>query len=257
MMSVFILAGAIVALLLFEAVSPRTGKRPQKGPRWAANASLGLLGYGIGKVTLGAGLLGLATWAARNQLGLFALTPWPLWFEGVLAVIILDFALWAQHAAFHKLAFLWPLHRVHHSDDALDVTTAWRFHPGEIMLSLGLKAAVIIALGIPINVVVIFELILVISAMFNHAHMRIPRWLDRALSLAIVTPDMHRVHHGRDDRLDHRNYGFFLNIWDRVFKTHMEISAAQADALAMGTSAVPADRSPLKLLAQPFRRGKT
>lgn len=253
MTSTIILASAAILLLLLERLAPRVGPRPDMGLRWLANAALGAIGYAIGRFALGAGLLGLAHWASANALGLFPTLDWPLWLEAVLAIVALDFALWAQHALFHHLAILWPLHRVHHSDEALDVTTAWRFHPGEILLSLGVKAGVILALGIPLEVVAVFELILVISAMFNHANLRLPHWLDRFLSIAIVTPDMHRVHHGREGRLDHRNFGFFLNIWDRVFRSYHRVDSAKADALPLGTPGVPDDRSIVALLLQPFR----
>lgn len=252
MISTIILASAAVFLLLLERLTPRYGARPDMGLRWLANAALGAIGYVIGRFALGAGLLGLAYWAGQNGLGFFRAVGWPAWLEAVLAIVALDFALWAQHALFHHIAFLWPLHRVHHSDHALDVTTAWRFHPGEILLSLAVKAVVVIALGIPLQVVAIFEVILVVSAMFNHAHIRLPGWLDGVLSVAIVTPDMHRVHHGREGRLDHTNFGFFLNIWDRAFSCYHRIASAEADALPMGTPDVPDDRSLVALLMQPF-----
>jgi sterol desaturase/sphingolipid hydroxylase (fatty acid hydroxylase superfamily) len=253
MTSAIILVSAAIFLLLLERLTPRIGPRPGMGMRWFANAMLGGIGYGIGRFAVGAGLLGLAHWASANDLGVFPALDWPLWLEAVLAIVALDFALWAQHALFHHLAVLWPLHRVHHSDQALDVTTAWRFHPGETLLSLGVKAAVILALGIPLEVVAVFELILVMSAMFNHAHLRLPNWLDRCLSIAIVTPDMHRVHHGREGRLDHTNFGFFLNIWDKVFRCYKRVDPAMADALPLGTPDVPDDRSIIALLLQPFR----
>ncbi|MEO0412075.1 MAG: sterol desaturase family protein [Pseudomonadota bacterium] len=253
MVSVYILPGAIVAMLLWELVSPRTGARPERVKRWLANGALGIAAYVLGRSLVGAGLVGLALWSEQRGIGMLHLVDLPVWVEMALAIVLLDFVIWAQHAAFHAIPFLWPLHRVHHCDEALDVSTAWRFHPGEIILSLGVKALAVIAIGPSPLAIVAFALLLAISAMFNHAHIRLPVWLDRSLSLLIVTPDAHRVHHGLESGFDRTNYGFFLNLWDRAAGCYKRLPPAQTDALTLGSEGYAPDQSLARLLTQPFR----
>lgn len=255
MTATLILVAVIVMLLLAEMCLPRAGVRPAKGMRWVSNAFLGLAAYGFGRFVFGAGLVGLSLWADEAGIGVLHMWAIPSWLSLALSIVMLDFTLWAQHAVFHKVPWLWPVHRVHHSDDALDVTTAWRFHPAEIVISLGVKSLVIVGFGVPVAAIIVFEVVLAASAMFNHAHMRLPQWLDRALSILIVTPDMHRVHHGIEERLDRTNYGFFLNVWDRLSKTYRRMPQTDTDALQVGSDGAQASRTIPALLLQPF--GKT
>lgn len=252
--SIIVLLSGFAALLALERLIPRTGARPKRGSRWLNHAALGVSGYAIGRLAGSAGVIGIAAWSHGCGVGLLPLLDLPMWAQWAAAIILLDLVLWAQHALFHMVPWLWPLHRLHHSDDALDVTTAWRFHPGEIALSLGVKIVGVMALGVPPADVAAFEVLLALSAAFNHAHIRLPVWSDRALSILIVTPDMHRVHHARDGGLDRKNYGFFLNVWDKLFQTHLRIAPKGSDDLEVGNDAVPPGLSLGDLLKQPFGR---
>jgi len=168
--------------------------------------------------------------------------------------LILDFVIWAQHLVTHKIPLLWRLHQVHHADTDMDVTTAIRFHPIEIALSMLLKIGIVYALGPTAFAVILFEILLNGSAMFNHANIRLPQKLDRIVRLLIVTPDMHRVHHS-DIRAEHdSNYGFSLSIWDRLFGTYVAQPSKGHDAMTVGLRWQ--DARPLSLgwnLLLPFR----
>ena len=159
---------------------------------------------------------------------------WPLWIKVAASLLVLDFAIWAQHLASHKIPIFWRLHRVHHADRDVDVTTAVRFHPIEIALSMLWKIAVVVPLGAPTLAVLLFEVILNACAMFNHANIALPTWLDRALRLLIVTPDMHRVHHSVRFREHDSNYGFNLSVWDRLFRTYTAQPEAGHEGMTIG-----------------------
>lgn len=146
---------------------------------------------------------------------------WPVWIEITLAVLIFDLAIWAQHLVTHKVPLLWRLHPVHHADVDMDVTTAIRFHPFEIALSMLLKIGLVYLIGPAALAVVLFEVILNGTAMFNHSNIALPVWLDGALRRVLVTPDMHRVHHSVDRTEHDSNYGFSLSVWDRLFGTYI------------------------------------
>jgi sterol desaturase/sphingolipid hydroxylase (fatty acid hydroxylase superfamily) len=159
-------------------------------------------------------------YAESNGIGLLNQVEWPGWLKVVIALLTLDLAIWAQHLVSHKVPIFWRLHQVHHADRDIDVTTAIRFHPIEIGLSMLWKIVVVLAIGASPLAVFLFEVILNGCAMFNHANLALPRWLDGILRLFIVTPDMHRVHHSVLHREHDSNYGFNLSVWDRLFRTY-------------------------------------
>ena len=178
--------------------------------------------------------VGAATIAAQNGWGLMNLVALPTSIKIILAIILLDGAIYAQHVATHKIPLLWRLHKVHHADRDIDVTTGARFHPIEILISMLYKIVVVIALGAPAVAVFIFEVILNASAMFNHANWKMPQPLDKVLRLLIVTPDMHRVHHSVIHGETDSNYGFFLSVWDRLFGTYIPQPKAGHDEMVIG-----------------------
>lgn len=165
-------------------------------------------------------LVAVAAWAQHQQLGLFHWLAVPSWLACLISVVALDFAIYWQHVATHKIPLLWRMHKVHHADRDMDVTTAVRFHPFELLLSLAYKALVIVLLGAPIVSVIIFELLLFIGPAFNHSNLRLPSWLDKQLRWIIATPDVHRAHHSVHRDEQDTNYGFFLIWWDRLFNTY-------------------------------------
>jgi sterol desaturase/sphingolipid hydroxylase (fatty acid hydroxylase superfamily) len=162
-----------------------------------------------------------AFFAKEQGIGLLNQVDWPYWLKVAIALLVLDLAIWAQHLASHKLPIFWRLHQVHHADRDIDVTTAVRFHPVEIALSMLWKIVVVVPLGASPFAVFLFEVILNACAMFNHANIALPAWLDRFLRLFVVTPDMHRVHHSVFRSEHDRNYGFNLSVWDRLFGTYL------------------------------------
>ena len=164
--------------------------------------------------------IGAAADAKASGIGIFNLLEWPVGIEFVLSILILDFAIWIQHLITHKIPFLWRVHQVHHSDPEFDVSTAIRFHPIEIVLSMLFKVGLVYLLGPAVLAVLAFEILLNASAMFNHANIKISPKLERMLRFLIVTPDMHRIHHSIDRKEHDSNYGFALSIWDKIFGTY-------------------------------------
>jgi sterol desaturase/sphingolipid hydroxylase (fatty acid hydroxylase superfamily) len=162
----------------------------------------------------------------------------------VLGFLLLDLVIWVQHVAFHHSPWLWRLHRMHHADLAVDVTTGLRFHPFEILISLVIKMAVVLAFGISPVAVLAFEVVLNATSMFNHSYVRMPRWLDRIVRLVVVTPDMHRVHHLAERRETNSNFGFNLPWWDRLFGTYRVAPRAGHDGMTVG---LPDFRDPAEL----------
>jgi sterol desaturase/sphingolipid hydroxylase (fatty acid hydroxylase superfamily) len=218
LLRVAVTVGLLVLLGAAEALWPRRERRLPRLARWPSN--LGLIGIDQLAVRFLVPLAPVA-FAARWEGGLLHAVAWPAWAEVVVAVVLLDLAIYAQHVLFHRVPWLWRLHRVHHADPDLDVTSALRFHPVEILLSVGIKVGVIALTGASPVAVVAFELILNGMAMFNHANLALPRPLDAALRTLVVTPDVHRTHHSVRSDEKHTNFGFNLVIWDRLFGTYL------------------------------------
>ena len=215
--------GLFGALALAETVTPRRRLTFKRWGRWFTNWAISITNAvltGFLKALLGATAVLAALDAADLGVGLFNTLDWPVWLEILIVFVALDFAIWFQHVISHKIPILWRMHRVHHADRDFDVTTAIRFHPIEIGLSMLFKVALVYALGASVTAVILFEIVLNGAAMFNHANIRLPMEWDRRLRQIIVTPDMHRVHHSTDRREHDTNYGFNLSIWDRLFRTY-------------------------------------
>ncbi len=218
------------AMILLEALWPRRKRRHSRVKRWATNVGILISSYAtISLVTLVLANLLVpitallaAIYAQQLGFGLFNWLVWPLWIEWAIAFLVLDFVIWGQHWATHKIPVLWRLHRVHHADHDIDASTAIRFHPLEILFSIFVKAAAVMFLGADAVIVVIFEGVVNASALFNHANLKLPLWLDRIVRPIIVTPDMHRVHHSVDVGETNSNYGFALSLWDRLFGTYID-----------------------------------
>jgi len=234
-LSVFI--GLFALFALAETLAPRRVRTQKRSRRWVTNwgitiantVLLRLMAFALPLLAVGA-----AIDAQAQGWGLFNALTLPVWIEVVAAILILDFAIWAQHLITHKVPILWRLHRVHHADVDMDVTTAIRFHPVEIALSMILKIGLVYLLGPAAIAVILFEIILNGTAMFNHANIRLPLWLDAIVRRVLVTPDMHRVHHSVHRHEHDSNYGFALSIWDRMFGTYIAQPAAGHDAMEVG-----------------------
>ncbi|MFP5305365.1 MAG: sterol desaturase family protein [Gammaproteobacteria bacterium] len=223
--------------------------------RWPANFGLVVVDSLLLRLLLGAGAVGVALWAEQAAFGLFHWLAAPGWLAGVLSLLVLDVLIYFQHRAFHAVPLLWRLHRVHHSDLAFDATTALRFHPVEILLSMLIKMGAVALLGAPVWAVVTFEALLNGAAMFNHANLRIPARVDGWLRLFVVTPDMHRVHHSIYREETDSNFGFNVPWWDRVFGTYRPQPRDGHDAMRIGIPAFrePGEHTLWRLLGQPLR----
>ena len=253
-----IFLGLFALFACAEHLAPRRDRQHRRWDRWVTNIGITILNtLTLRALAIGLPLLavGAALDAQTKGWGLFNSIEWPSVLEAVLAILILDLAIWMQHLITHKVPVLWRLHRVHHADRDMDVTTAVRFHPLEIALSMVLKIGLIYLLGPSAVAVILFEIILNATAMFNHSNLRLPLWLDRALRWVLVTPDMHRVHHSAQRAEHDSNYGFALAIWDRVFGTYTAQPAKGHEQMTVGLQWQ--DRQPAKLgwsLLLPFRR---
>ncbi len=244
----FLLVFLSFALLeTFFQDNPRIFERKK---RWLGNLPMALIGNLILKVIFPVGLVGFCDFLEEKAWGLFNFFEVPL--ETLISYILLDFWIWFQHVLTHKFQLLWKLHRVHHSDVELDVSSALRFHPIEILFSILFKMIIIVLFGIKAEAIVIFEVVLNGMAIFNHANLSIPSKLERVLRFFIVTPQMHLIHHNKDRKFSDTNYGFNLSLWDRVFKTYTENQPNDAligQARFRGLD----DQKPLSLLLQPFK----
>lgn len=215
--------GLFLFFAILERIAPKTTLGHPIKARWITHFAITFVNtMALRLLSLALPLLaaGAALDAGHLGWGLFNLLNWPLWVEFILTLLILDFMIWAQHWATHKIPLLWRLHQVHHADVDFDVSTAIRFHPVEIALSMVLKIGIVYALGPMAWAVVVFEILLNGTALFNHANIALPVWLDKVLRWVIVTPDMHRIHHSVQRAEHDSNYGFALSIWDRLFMTY-------------------------------------
>ena len=229
--------GLFAVLAVLETLVPRRARVQARGARWMTNLSITVLNtLALRVVALALPLLavGAALDAQAMGWGLFNRLGWPVWVEMVLAVLALDLAIWAQHLLTHKVPLLWRFHRMHHADRDMDLTTALRFHPVEIAGSMGLKIGLVYLLGPSAWAVLLFEVILNGTAMFNHANLRLPPRVDAAVRLVLVTPDMHRVHHSVHRHEHDSNYGFALSVWDRLFGTYRPQPEGGHDAMTVG-----------------------
>jgi sterol desaturase/sphingolipid hydroxylase (fatty acid hydroxylase superfamily) len=211
-------------MALFELASPRLLRDEMAGAlrsrRWFANLGVLVVSSVVLRLVFPLAAVGTAVWAQTKGIGLFPMLALPAWLAGIAAFVVLDFAVWLEHVASHKVPLLWRIHRMHHTDTGFDVTTALRFHPFEILLSMLWKALVVILLGAPAAAVLIFEIVLNGTSMFNHSNIALPSRIDRLIRLVLVTPDMHRVHHSTIRGETDSNYGFNFPFWDRLFSTY-------------------------------------
>ncbi len=178
--------------------------------------------------------VGLAVLAQEQQWGLFYAIPIARWQAVILSVIFLDLSTYLTHILFHAVPLLWRFHKVHHADLDFDVTTGLRFHPIEILLSMGIKGTTVLLLGAPVIAVLIFEVLLNATSMFNHGNVDLPHWLDRWLRLFVVTPNMHRIHHSAIPQETNSNFGFNLPWWDYLFGTYRGLPSVSYKEMTIG-----------------------
>jgi len=230
--------GAFLSILagmaLWEALTPRRALSVSKPVRWANNLGLVVLNTVLLRLAFPLAATGIAALAAERGWGLLNNLDAPYWVALLASVAALDLAIYFQHVMFHAVPALWRLHRMHHADLDFDVTTGARFHPLEIALSMLIKFAAIVVIGAPALSVIVFEVLLNATAMFNHGNVAIPGSVDRVLRWLVVTPDMHRVHHSVEDDETNSNFGFNLPWWDRLFGTYRDQPRAGHEHMVIG-----------------------
>lgn len=229
-----VFAGVFGLMVILETVAPRRARMLPRARRWLTNLALVVVNTALLRVAFPLLAVGMAGLAQSNGWGAFSAVTLPFWLEVIIAVMLLDMLVYFQHVAFHKVPVLWRLHKVHHADRDFDVTTGVRFHPLEIALSMLYKLCCIALLGLPALGVLIFELLLNASAMFNHANFRLPLQLDAWLRKVMVTPDFHRVHHSVIRNETDSNYGFFLSLWDYLYGSYTAQPRAGHDRMTIG-----------------------
>jgi sterol desaturase/sphingolipid hydroxylase (fatty acid hydroxylase superfamily) len=247
--------GVFVVLAVLEFIVPRRKQAIRRVWRWPNNLGVVIVNTLLLRIAFPTTAVGLALVAEAHGFGLLNVIRLPDWLALLVSVLALDLAIYLQHVLFHAVPALWRLHRMHHADLEFDVTTGLRFHPIEIVLSMLIKLAVVVAIGAPALSVLVFEVLLNATSMFNHANMRIPTWIDRVLRWLVVTPDMHRVHHSILARETNSNFGFNLPWWDRLFGTYKAQPAAGHEEMTIGIEQFrdPRELRLDRMLAQPFR----
>lgn len=252
-LSVFLLV--CLSLAWAEARWPRRSQPLPRRLRWPGHLGLQLVNVLLLRLIFPGAAVGLAVQLEALQGGLLHHLPLPELVRVVLALMLLDLGIYAQHVASHRWPWLWRLHRLHHSDRQLDLTSALRFHPLEILLSMLWKGVLIAVIGAPVSAVLLFEILLNASALFNHANLRLPLTLDAGLRWLLVTPDMHRVHHSRQATETDSNFGFCLPWWDRLFGSYRAQPEAGHEGMEIGLARFGevCESRLRQMLTQPFR----
>lgn len=249
----------LIAMGLWEWLAPRRVLSLSRLRRWLNNLSVVTLNTVIIRVLFPAAAVGMAVLAAERGWGLLNNFELPAWLAIPLAVVVMDLAIYLQHVMVHALPLLWRVHRMHHADLDIDVTTGLRFHPIEIVLSMLIKFGTVTLLGAPVVAVLIFEVLLNATSMFNHSNIRIPLALDRVLRLFVVTPDMHRVHHSIEYDETNSNFGFNLPWWDRLFGTYRAQPRAGHEGMTIGIERFREEKEVtgiLRMLLIPFKNSR-
>ena len=247
--------GVLAAMAAWEVAAPRRRREIPRLIRWTNNLGVVVIDTLLVRLTFPILAVGLALTAEANGWGLLPALDLPAWAAILIAVLVLDLAIYLQHVMFHAVPGLWRLHRMHHADLEFDVTTGLRFHPAEILISMAIKLAVVAALGPPAVAVLIFEVLLNATAMFNHSNVKLPERVDRVLRWVVVTPDMHRVHHSWTPVETNSNYGFNLPWWDRLLGTYRAQPEAGHEGMTIGIEQFRSRRDLWldRMLIQPLR----
>lgn len=248
-----IFLSVLIGMTVLEALFPARDRVQGRGRRWSTNLGLVIIDTFAIRLLFPIIAVGAALWAGAQGWGVLNLVALPNWAAVLLAVIILDMMIYWQHVASHHIPFLWRLHKVHHADRDLDASSGLRFHPVEIVLSMVYKMVIVVALGAPVLAVIIFEIVLNACALFNHANVRLPQWVERPLRQVMVTPALHRIHHSVIERETNSNFGFSVIWWDKIFKSYTDTPKGE---LTLGLTEYQTD-APSGLvwsLIAPFKR---
>ena len=252
-----VFVGVFIAMALWEVAGPRRERSVGRAARWPANLGVTILNSVVVRILVPGGAVAMAVAAERHHFGLLNQVALPDVIAVATGAILLDLVIYLQHVMFHAVPVLWRVHRMHHADIDLDVTSGARFHPLEIVLSMVIKLGVVAALGTPASAVLVFEVLLNATSMFNHSNVAMRAGVDRVLRLIVVTPDMHRVHHSIVARETNSNFGFNLPWWDRWFGTYRAEPGAGQLGMTIGIEQFrgPRELALGRMLTQPFREG--
>lgn len=247
--------GVLAVMMIWELAAPRRRRDIPRVIRWTNNLALVVVDTIILRLSFPVLAVGLAMLAEERDWGLFNVIDVPGWVAFTGSILLLDLAIYLQHVMFHAVPGLWRLHRMHHADLDFDATTGLRFHPVEILASMAIKLTVVGALGAPAVAVLLFEVILNATSIFNHSNIKLPAGVDRVLRLFLVTPDMHRVHHSTDPRETNSNYGFSVPWWDRLLGTYVAQPAKGHEGMEIGIEQFRTRRDLWldRMLIQPLR----
>lgn len=251
-----IMAGAFCVFAALELAAPFRALRQSRRKRWLTNLALFALDTALVRLLLPLAMVGTAALAAREGWGLFNAVSVPSWLAFGLTLLVLDLALWVQHWATHRVPLFWRFHRVHHADADFDVTTAARFHPVEIVVSMAWKMSVVALLGAPVMAVFVFEVGFAVITLWTHVNLSLPAGAERPLRWIFVTPDMHRIHHSVRIDETNSNYGTVLSGWDRLFATYTPVAREAPRTMPIGLAEWQ-DERPSRLgfsLLLPFRQ---
>lgn len=226
--------GVFILMAIWEMISPKRTLIVNKPRRWFSNLSITILNTLIVRILFPTGAVGVAFAITGKGWGILNLLNWPGWVALIAGVVALDFIIYLQHVIFHAIPILWRLHMVHHADLDIDVTTGNRFHPIEIFLSMVIKTASVLLIGVTPWSVLIFEVLLNATSMFNHSNVNMPKYIDRIIRLMIVTPDMHRIHHSTIRQETNSNFGFNIPWWDRLLGTYRHDPAKGHEGMTIG-----------------------
>ncbi|MDQ1278030.1 MAG: Fatty acid hydroxylase protein [Thermodesulfobacteriota bacterium] len=250
-------SGCFMVITVLESAAPRRPLIVNRPVRWFGNLSVQLVNGILPRLLFPILPVGMAALWAQEGWGLLNMVPMPPMVAILLSLLVFDLIIYAQHFLFHRINLFWRLHRMHHTDMDLDLTTALRFHPLGIVISLLIKMAAVAVFGPPAVAVFVFEILLNGMAMFNHGNYRIPARMDDRLRKIVVTPDMHLVHHSSLRQESNHNYGFNLSWWDRLFRTYQAEPAAGRERMTIGLSGFLDDRYARfgKMILNPFEKG--
>jgi sterol desaturase/sphingolipid hydroxylase (fatty acid hydroxylase superfamily) len=248
-----------IAMAGLEALYPRRQRLYSRVLRWSANLGISVINQVFVRLLIPATAVALAAYSSEQGLGLMNQVVLPVWVAIPVAVMVLDLAIYLQHIVCHLVPVLWRFHRMHHADLDFDVTTGIRFHPLSILLSALIKLLVVLAIGPPVIAVLIFEVLLNATSMFNHSNLKVPIVVDRLLRYVVVTPDVHRIHHSTDHAEMNRNFGFNFPWWDRLFGTYLDQPARGHENMLVGLEQfrTRGDLGLGRMLIQPFAGDST
>ena len=249
-----IFLGVLLFFLILELLTPYRASTVSKAKRWLINLSLASFNTILLNLIFGAAPILLAAYVSQNQLGILPYLPAPYWLKALLVVMFLDFMLWVWHLLNHVVPFLWRFHRVHHTDLNMDVSTATRFHIGELAISMVIKLGLIYLLGADVFMVLLFETLVVATAQFHHSSLKVPVWFEKILFVLFVPPSMHRIHHSVKIKERDTNYGTIFSLWDKLMGTLLTRVKQEGIRIGVGGHFNEKKLNLQNLLVMPFTR---